>query len=222
MKPVAARLLRDEAYQRLRDAILSGELAPGAPLHVDGLARELELSTMPVREALARLRDEGLVEIEPRSRTRVSPLGLDAASQALEVISAMHELAVRIAVPRLDADHVDTLAEAAGRFTEAVGSQDYDAAISADDDFHGIFVEVANNRPLVETLARYAPMLRRAEALRFGTLPGHASVAAHARILEAARGGDAATAVKETRENWASLRAQIALSMAEEEMGDLE
>ncbi len=221
MKPVATRLLRDEAYQRLRDAILTGELAPGSALHVDGLARELELSTMPVREALSRLRDEGLVEIEPRSRTRVAPLGRDATSQALEVISAMHELAVRLALPRFDADHLDRLADAADRFTAAVGSQDYDAAMSADDDFHGLFVEVANNRPLVETLSRYMPMLRRAEVMRFGTLPGHASIAAHARILETVRRRDTTTAIRETRENWASLGAQIALSMAEER-GDLE
>jgi DNA-binding GntR family transcriptional regulator len=220
MKPVNARLLRDEAYQRLREAILSGELAPGASLRVEGLARELELSSMPVREALARLRDEGLVEIRPRSGTRVAPLRLGAASQALAVITAMHELAARTAVPRLEAVHLEQLAAAGERFEAAVKAGDYEAAIRADDDFHGLFVEVAANRPLTETLDRYMPTLRRAEAMRFGTLPGRKSVAAHALILDAARRRDVPAAVQATRENWASLGAQIEQSMADEETGD--
>jgi DNA-binding GntR family transcriptional regulator len=188
-------------------------------VRVDALARELELSSMPVREALARLRDEGLVEIRPRSGTRIAPLRMGAASQALEVITAMHELAVRSAVPRLEVMHLQRLTAAAERFAAAVTAGDYEAAMSADDDFHGVFVEVANNRPLAETLARYMPTLRRAEALRFGTLPGRKSVAAHKKILDAARLGGVTGAVQATRENWASLGAHIEQSMADE-MGD--
>jgi DNA-binding GntR family transcriptional regulator len=200
----------------LRDAIVSGELAPGSALRVEGLARELELSTMPIREALARLRDEGLVVTRPRSGTRVAPLVLDLASQALAVIEAMHELAVRASIPRLTMAHFATLSGAAERFREAVESRDYESAIEADDEFHGLFVDVANNRPLNETLARYMPTLRRAEALRFGTLPGHESIGAHKAILDAALQGDVTSAVLATRENWDSLRAQIELSMTDE------
>jgi DNA-binding GntR family transcriptional regulator len=216
---VAVRLLRDEAYQQLREAILSGELAPGASVRVDDLASELELSSMPVREALARLRDEGLVEIRPRSGTRIAPLSMGAAWQALEVITAMHELAVRTTIPRLKFAHLQSLAAAGRRFAAAVASGDIEAGIRADDAFHGLFVEVANNRPLAETLARYMPTLRRAEALRFGTLPGRQSVAAHKVILDAARLGDVTRAVHATRKNWASLRSQIEQSMADDEWG---
>ena len=214
---MATRLLRDEAYQRVRDAILSGELAPGSTLRVDTLARELGLSAMPIREALARLRDDGLVETRPRSGTRVAPLTLDASSEALAVITAMHELAVRTAIPRLNESHFQRLGEAAQRFKFAVESGDYESALDADDDFHGLFVEVAGNRALHDTLARYLPTLRRAEALRFGTLPSRESVAAHQSILDAAQRRDVANALAATRDNWASLRVQIELSMADEQ-----
>jgi DNA-binding GntR family transcriptional regulator len=215
--PVDTPLLRDEAYARLRAAILSGALAPGDPLRIDELAGQLALSRTPVREALARLRDEGLVQTRPRSGTRVSPLRLDEAGQALAVISALHELAVRTAVGRLGQRELAQMAEAAKRFEEAVTAGDYERAIGADDEFHGVFVTVADNRPLRETIARFMPLLRRAEALRFGTLPGRRSIAAHRRILSAVRRGDVEAAVEATRANWASLATQIEQSLDREE-----
>jgi DNA-binding GntR family transcriptional regulator len=207
--PVSVPLLREEVCAKLRDAILSGTLAPGRSLDIDQLAGQLELSRTPVREALARLRDEGLVEVKPRSGTRVAPLRLDDARQALAVITTMHELAVRIATPRLEPRHLNSLETAAERFATAVERSDGESAIAADDDFHGVFVDVAGNRPLRATVARYMPLLRRAERLRFGTLPGRRSVAAHRQILTAAKRGDVDAAVEATRANWGSLANQM-------------
>jgi DNA-binding GntR family transcriptional regulator len=166
------------------------------------------------------LRDEGLVQTRPRSGTRVSPLRLDEARQALEVISAMHELAVRSAVPRLEERHLAQLARAARRFEEAVKAGDHERAIDADDEFHGVFVTVADNGPLRETIVRFMPLLRRAEALRFGTLPGRRSIAAHGSIIAAARRGDTEAAVETTQMNWASLAEQIDQSMVSDSEGD--
>jgi DNA-binding GntR family transcriptional regulator len=216
LDPVAVRLLRDDAYERLRAAILSGSLAPGASVRPDDMAAQLGLSRTPVREALARLRDEGLVETRPRSATRVSPLRLDEAEQALAVITAMHTLAVRTAVPRLTAEQLERLAEAAELFESAVDAGDEEGAIAADDAFHGVFVAAAANRPLLETIERYLPLLRRAERLRFGSLPGRRSVAAHRRILTAARGGDVDDAAEATRSNWSALADQIRHSIVDD------
>jgi DNA-binding GntR family transcriptional regulator len=210
-------LLRDEAHARLEQAIMDGELAPGQQLRPDELAGALGLSRMPVREALARLADAGLVETRPRSGTRVSPLRLDDTSQALAVITAMHELAVHEAVPSLEPAHIERLEKAGRRFAEAVSRGDHEQAIAADDEFHGLFIEVAANRPLSETVMRYMPILRRAEALRFGSLPGRRSIAAHAQILAAARTGNTVAAVHATRANWDSLAAQIQQSMDEDQ-----
>src|ERR1700759_513792 len=213
LAPVESPLLRDLAYGRLRDAILTGALPAGASLRIDELAGELALSRTPVREALARLRDEGLVEMRPRSGTRVSPLRLDEARQALDVISAMHELAVRSAVVRLQEQDLTRLADAAQRFEDAVKAGDHERAITADDEFHDVFVAVTGNGPLRETIVRFMPLLRRAEPLRFGSLPGRRSITAHAHILAAARRGDTEAAVAATRLNWASLAEQIEQSM---------
>ena len=220
LAPVQSPLLRDLAYRRLRGAILSGALAPGDPLRIDELAGELALSRTPVREALARLRDEGLVQTRPRSGTRVSPLRLDEARQALDVISAMHELAVRSAVPRLQERHLAQLAQAGQRFEEAVKGGDDERAIDADDEFHDVFVGVAENGPLRETIVRFMPLLRRAEALRFGTLPGRRSIAAHRQHPRGRAAGDTEAAAEATRVNWASLAEQIEQSMISDLEGE--
>src|SRR5688500_10435660 len=96
-------LLRDSAYEAIKAAIVDGELAPGQTIRDLDLAAHLGLSRAPVREALARLADEGLVESKPQSWTRVTPLVLSEVRDAATVVRAMHEVAVREAVPRVTA-----------------------------------------------------------------------------------------------------------------------
>ena len=90
-------LLRDEAYVRIRDAILAGTLEPGERLRDADLTRWLGLSRTPVREALARLSEDGLVESEPQRFTRVTPLDRRDARDASRVVAALHALAARSA-----------------------------------------------------------------------------------------------------------------------------
>src|SRR4051794_41863305 len=72
-EPLERDLLRDRAYHALRDAIVDGTLAPGERLRDAELTRWLGLSRTPVREALARLELDGLVETPPPRVTRVTP-----------------------------------------------------------------------------------------------------------------------------------------------------
>src|ERR1700710_337518 len=96
--PVARDLLRDQALRRIRSAIVLGDLEPGAVIKDAHLAAQLGLSVAPVRAALARRAEEGLVEAKPQSHTRVTPMDLRQVRDAAVVVGAMHELAVRAAV----------------------------------------------------------------------------------------------------------------------------
>src|SRR3954451_12577133 len=99
--PVGRVLLRDQALQLIRDAIVSGELAPGAVVKDADLAGRLGLSVAPVPTALARLADEARVEAKPQSHTRVPPLVLRQVRDAAFVVRAMHEVVVRAAAGRV-------------------------------------------------------------------------------------------------------------------------
>ena len=129
---VRRTLLRDTAYEVIRDAIVRADIPPGAVVSNATVAEQLGLSRAPVRDALARLADEGLVETKPQSYTRVTPLALKEVRDAAEVVRAMHELAVRAAVPLLTATHIEAMREANRRFEAATLAADVDAAMDSD------------------------------------------------------------------------------------------
>lgn len=198
-------LLRDQAYVAIRDAIVDGTLQPEERLRDQELCAWLGLSRTPVREALNRLEQDGLVETAPQRFTRVTPLDRRAARDAFPVVAALHALAAELAVPRLTATDREAMRAANDRFALALRDGDVDAALQADDDFHGVFVTAAANAEIPRALDRLMPRIRRLERLRFGSLSGRASVKQHAEILLAPP--DQAAAL--VKQNWLSLGALI-------------
>ncbi|OXM48176.1 GntR family transcriptional regulator, partial [Amycolatopsis alba DSM 44262] len=101
MAKVPRSLLRDEAYENIRRAIIDGTLPPGTNLRDGDLADQLGLSRAPVRQALLRLVEDGLVESKPQSYTRVAGFVPDDVRDALQLVRALHEFAVRAGAPRM-------------------------------------------------------------------------------------------------------------------------
>jgi DNA-binding GntR family transcriptional regulator len=198
-------LLRDDAYQRLRDAIVDGTLEPGERLRDAELGAWLGVSRTPVREALARLEQAGLVITRPGRSTTVAPLDVRAARDAQSVVAAMHQLAVRLAVPHLSEDDLARMSEANDRFSKALRAGNVDAALQADDDLHAVPVAATANQALQQVLEQLTPLLRRVERLRFSSLTGRGSVALHADLIDRCRAGDADGAAAVSWETWQTL-----------------
>ena len=207
--PVPRRLLRDAAYATLRRAILDGTLQPGERLRDSELCAWLGLSRTPIRVALARLEEDGLVETAPQRFTRVAPLDRAEARDAFQLVAAIHSLAARLAAPRIGDGDIARMSAANGRFAAALAGREVDEALAADDAFHGVFVAASGNREMPKALERLMPRLRRLERLRFGSLAGRRSVRQHDRIVACARRRDAAGAADAVLENWLSLGALI-------------
>ncbi|MFE0452068.1 GntR family transcriptional regulator [Streptomyces sp. NPDC058914] len=205
LRPVPRTLLRERAYAAIRDAIVTGEIEPGAVVRDADLAERLGLSRAPVREAFSRLVDEGLLESKPQSYTRVTPVVAADVRDAAAVVGAMHELVARIAVPRLFAADVEAMRAANERFAAAVGSGDVDGALRADDELHDVLVRVSGNRAAAATVARYTPLIRRLERRRFGEGGTCRSAGLHDRLIEACADGDVDEAVRVTAEIWRTL-----------------
>ena len=106
LAPIHPRYLRDQAFLSLREAIVSGRLAPGDPLVIDSLAETFGLSSMPVREAVKRLVADGLVEELPRRAHRIAPLTRETALDVLGVMEVLMVGAYELGVPQLDAGGV--------------------------------------------------------------------------------------------------------------------
>jgi DNA-binding GntR family transcriptional regulator len=205
LRPVRRTLLRERAYEAIRDAIVRGELRAGAPVSNAELAERLGLSRAPVRDALARLAGEGLVETKPQSYTRVTPLLLRDVRDAAAVVRAMHELAARCAVPRLGREHIDAMRKANRAFDAATRAGDLDAAMRADDELHDVLVRECDNRAVAATIERYTPLIRRLERRQFSRSSARRSVELHDELIYACAAGDARTATRVTARIWQAL-----------------
>lgn len=199
------RLLRDDVYRRLCDAIVTGRLAPGAQLRDAELAASLGVSRTPVREALLRLAGAGLVIAQPGRSTTVSELDPHHVDGARDVVAAMHELAVRASVGRLSDADIEAMRAANERFAAAIEDGDVDAAVAADEALHAVIIARAGNPALAAVLEQYSPVVRRAERLRFSSTDGRASVARHARLIDLCAAGDTAHASELAFDTWHTL-----------------
>lgn len=222
-EPTRRALLRDDVYARLRDAIVDGTLTPGEQLRDQELATWLGVSRTPVREALLRLGQAGLVMAAPGRSTTVATLDARELRGAQAVVAAMHRLAVEEAVVQLGAADLAAMRAANKRFATALRRGDADAAIAADDEFHGIPVRAAANSALETVLDQFTPALRRLERMRFSSLSGRASVALHNRLVDLCEVGEVEAAAAVSHETWETLRPLIAsLDEAETAAGPAE
>jgi DNA-binding GntR family transcriptional regulator len=101
--------LSELVYRRLRDQILWGTIPPGSILSVRKLSERLGVSPMPVRDALRRLATDELVDVAPRSSTRVAQVSPERVKEMFEVRSRLEALAARLAVPHLTSADITSL-----------------------------------------------------------------------------------------------------------------
>ena len=182
--------LREKAYSHIRRAILDGQLAPGQPLSVQDLAAELRISRTPVREALAVLHAEMLVEVFPSRGTFVARLSIEDVRQLFELREALEGMAARLAAQRrtsADLDRLHALVECAAR----VPSDERVESAAAGARFHMAIAEVAGNPRISRALEEIAQQTIR--LLLIGhRIPGRSDEACqeHRQVVEAIGEGD--------------------------------
>jgi DNA-binding GntR family transcriptional regulator len=161
LAPIHPRYLRDQAFVSLREAIVSGSLAPGAAIVIDDLAATFGLSTMPVREAVKRLVADGLVEELPRRAHRVAPLTKRTALDVLEVTEALMVRAYELGVPALDAEGVGAMRAALDRAAARAAAGDLMEALAGIHAMHGIVYAATGNSEFDRALSAIGPRFDR-------------------------------------------------------------
>ena len=203
-RPIDRTLLRNNVYERLRDAVVDGTFAPGEQLKDVELATWLGVSRTPVREALLRLAASGLVVAQPGKSTTVSAIDDRAVRDARDVLAAMHQLAVRETVAILTDDDIDRMRAANRSFSAAIAAGDVDAALAADDELHAVPVRALGNKAVAAVLDQFGPVVRRVERMRFAS-SGIASVEAHDELIALCAARDTEGAAAAAFETWHSL-----------------
>jgi DNA-binding GntR family transcriptional regulator len=187
----------DFAYTRVRELILSGELEPGAVINQATLARRIGISTTPLREALRRLKQQGLVELDAHRDARVAPLDAEEARDLLEVRRSLDPLAASLAADRRTKQDVAEM-RASLEGLEALPSNPTFAQLVAHRRFHTAVYRASHNALLVEALDGLwdtADRYRR-HGLQVERSPEERAMKAreHTLLFEAIVEGDSATA----------------------------
>jgi DNA-binding GntR family transcriptional regulator len=148
--------LGDDVYQTLRSAVLEHTLSPGDRMNIDGLARELEVSPTPVREALARLESEGLVRKRPLAGYTVSPLLTRAEfADMFDMRLLLECAAARWAAERATPQQRTELVTEAGRTVPAGEDHAWHSAFTTlDAHLHNLVAEAAASPLLSESIVR--------------------------------------------------------------------
>ncbi|MEH7125548.1 GntR family transcriptional regulator [Bacillus sp. JJ1532] len=205
IKTIARPALRDQVYESLKKAIVTLELEPGQRIMDKDLATQFGVSRTPVREALKRLEDEGLVESLPGSQTRITEIHLEEAKSAFTVVAALHGLAARLAVPSITEEDIQLMEESNAQLKRALENKDVLDAVEADDQFHAILLLASGNQEISLALERIMSKVRRLEFSKFSSLDGMKSIAEHDEIISACRTKNASLASSLLEENWLSL-----------------
>jgi DNA-binding GntR family transcriptional regulator len=203
--PPTRRLLREDVHSRLLNAIIDGTLAPGEQLRDTELAAWLGVSRTPVREALLRLRQTGLVHSAPGRSTWVAVLDPQAIREAHSVVAVMHQVAAWEGVPRLGVADIEEMRLANRRFADALRHGDVPAALSADDDLHAVPVRASGNHAVISVLEQFTPAIRRVELTRFSSVAARGSIALHTKFIDLAARGDARGAAEVSYYTWQTL-----------------
>lgn len=189
------------AAESLRNAITSGQIAPGARLTEIRLAEQFQLSRGTVRAALHRLVSEGLVVQRPYSGWEVTSLTPQDAWDLATLRSSLEALAARLAAERMDAAGRKAVEDAFAALAEACGGDDWAALVAADMAFHRAVVSLSGNRRLVEHYDLIANQVRLyiASSNRL-ILPMGSLLDRHRALVEPLLAGDAERAEKAFRD----------------------
>lgn len=200
---------RIQVYAALRQAIVRGELEPGSRLSENALAAKLNVSRTPIREALARLRDDRLVEIVPQLGTFVSPISPQAVSDAQFIREGLECAAVRRAAELAGEDDIVKLEENLASQDRARDAGDLDAFYALDDAFHRTLCDLSGHLAVWPVSERAKAHLNRVRRLSLG-MPDYLS-----KMIDEHRAVVAAVAVQDPDAAETALRHHLRMVLRE-------
>lgn len=200
--------LTERVYANLRADLLDGRRAPGARLNEKELAAQFGVSPTPVREALNKLRSEGLVEYRPWIGTVASEFGPDDLVHLSNVRLYLECLAVREASARFGVDDLAELERRQAVYAQAAarGIAGATEVARANAAFHGFFAERSGNRWLQQMLSGLEGLLLLARRPLSLHRTGAESIPEHAAIVQALRSADADAAEAAMRAHLSRVR----------------
>ncbi len=192
---IVAQSLSDQVYALVKSEILKGNLKMGDRISEDNLAAEFGVSRTPIREALRRLSEYGLVNLSPRSHASITFISKEAADDIAELRVDLESFAIdHIKADLFDAG-LDTICKHAANCLYSISIGERDKAFELDSLFHIAIVGTTGNEALIDTYNRLdakIQLLRIEQDLPAKTLTTYLSQ--HNQLIQLLKDGDKAAA----------------------------
>lgn len=212
----SGRLDRDrqaapQVFERLRGMIIALQLPPGSPLSRAALAQQFGVSSTPIRDALMRLEEEGLVEVFPQYATVVSRIDVHRAQQAHFLRQALELEIVRVLALKTDATLVAALNAMIARQQQVLKAGAFEQFMAADNEFHAQLYEAAGKQEIWTLVRSRSGHIDRLRRLHLPS-PGKAQdiVRHHKLITRAIAGGEPDEAQKHLRTHLSGTLSELA------------
>jgi DNA-binding GntR family transcriptional regulator len=180
----------EEAYRHIQQALRFGRYRAGERLIPEDIAIEIGMSRMPVREALRRLATEGLVLLRPHRGCIVAGLTLDEIYETFEMRSVLEGLAVRLAMPHVDAEVIEELEVLLDRMERAGKSGGSDWVVRHQE-FHSYICELSGRPKLIRQIAALHVVIEPYLRIWFDYVEKPLSAREeHQALIDALRSGD--------------------------------
>lgn len=217
--PGGHRTLAEGAFATLHAAIVTGALEPGQRLPIEELAKTLELSPMPIREALRQLDSVGLVENIPHRGARVTELSIADLHEVYEARLALEQLAVLHAAENFADEDAMAARAALDAHVKAYRTRDVRLVWSTHTAFHFALYSAAHSRWMTRLIT---PLWETSERYRFAMLPMRLNLdqrlREHERILDACIEHKPAIAASELHNHLARTANTVANQMGGEDL----
>lgn len=147
------KTLKDHVYEYISDKINDGSLKPNEKINENRISEDLGVSRTPVREALMQLASEGYLEKSPRRGFVVKEVSLERVQHLYAIIGCLEALAASLAVDRLTEEDMEKMKSILEEIDKAILDRDYVKYYKLQTEFHGVFIEAADNEELSQLLA---------------------------------------------------------------------
>lgn len=167
-KGLSRYVLTDEIYTLLKEQILNHEMPSGEKINIDQLARDLEVSNIPIREALSRLMAEELVYTVPFKGMYVAQISLQELDEMFEIRKELESLAIRKAVSQIPEEKLAHLEQEMKTWATSHPADDEEKIkLIADmnQSLHGLILDYCNNQSLANLIHVYIDRIQRYSAL---------------------------------------------------------
>ena len=217
--------LKDLVYLELKHKILTGEIVSQTRLMEIDLSEKMNVSRTPIREAIKRLADDGLVKVEPRRGAYVANISIKDMLDVFEVREDMEGFVTKLAAQRITEEEKQQLRAIAREYETALEkADDKETIIALDEKFHNFIVKCSGNETLSELVKYVQELSLRFRYLYYDDFSLYETTAEqHNRIMEAINAGRDEEARAEADAHVKALKEFVfELGKKMESMGDAE